>query len=128
MNFIGHAQTWWGNISKDLNQAEMYPKSPVVPGGITDRLLSDYANMWGDMSAGSGLNSMLRDEDHARDFLKRHQNKLLFGSDCSDRQANGPQCLGSKIIAAIRRLAPDKTAERKILYGNASKLIKISVG
>jgi uncharacterized protein len=125
--FIGHAQTWWGNIDKNHNQAEMYPKTPVTPGGITDRLLSDYANVYGDMSAGSGLNSMLRDEDHARGFLKRHQNRLLFGSDCSDRKANGPDCLGSKIIAAVRRLAPDKKAERKILCDNASRLLKIRV-
>ena len=72
----------------------MYPKTTVTPGGITDRLLSDYPNMYGDMSAGSGLNSMLRDEDHARDFLKRHQDKLLFGSDCSDRKAGSADCLG----------------------------------
>ena len=123
--FIGHAQTWWGNIDKNHNQAEMYPKTLVTPGGITDRLLADYPNVYGDLSAGSGLNSMLRDEDHARDFLKRHQDKLLFGSDCSDRRANGPDCLGSQIIAAIRRLAPDKKAERKILCDNAARLLKI---
>ncbi len=127
VNFIGHAQTWWGNIDKNHSQAEMYPKTPVTPGGITDRLLSDYPNMYGDMSAGSGLNSMLRDEDQARGFLKRHQDKLLFGSDCNDRNARGPDCQGSKIIAAIRRLAPDKAAERKILYGNASRVLKIAV-
>jgi predicted TIM-barrel fold metal-dependent hydrolase len=127
VNFIGHAQTWWGNIDKNHDQAVMYPKTPLTPGGITDRLLSDYPNMWGDMSAGSGLNSMLRDEDQAREFLKRHQDKLLFGSDCNDREANGPKCLGSQIIAAIRKLSPDKKAERKILYENASKLMKISV-
>ena len=123
VNFIGHAQTWWGNIDKNHNQAELYPKGPVTPGGITDRLLRDYPNMFGDMSAGSGLNSMLRDEDHARGFFARHQDKLLFGSDCSDRKANGPDCLGSNIIAAIRRLAPGKAVERKILYGNAPKVI-----
>jgi predicted TIM-barrel fold metal-dependent hydrolase len=125
VNFIGHAQTWWGNIDKNHDQTVMYPKTPVTRGGITDRLLSDYPNMYGDMSAGSGLNSMLRDEDHARDFLKRHQDKLLFGSDCNDRQANGPDCLGAKIIAAIRRLAPDKKAERKILCDNAARVLKV---
>ena len=123
--FIGHAQTWWANIDKNANQADMYPKGPVTPGGITDRLLTDYPNMYGDMSAGSGLNSMLRDETQAREFLQRHQDKLLFGSDCNDREANGPKCLGSQIIAAIRRLAPSKQVERKLLYGNASKLLKI---
>jgi predicted TIM-barrel fold metal-dependent hydrolase len=127
VNFIGHAQTWWGNIDRNHQQTEMYPKTPVTPGGITDRLLSDYPNMYGDMSAGSGLNSMLRDEEHARGFLKRHQDKLLFGSDCSDRTARGGDCLGTKILAAIARLVPDKSVERKILFGNASKLLKITV-
>ncbi len=126
VNFIGHAQTWWANIDQKCDQATLYPPGPVTPGGITDRLLSDYPNVWGDMSAGSGLNSMMRDEDRARDFLARHQDRLLFGSDCNDRQAGGPKCLGAKIIAAIRRLSPDKRAERKILYENASKLLKIT--
>ena len=127
VTFIGHAQTWWGNIDKNHQQAVMYPKGPVTPGGITDRLLSDYPNMYGDLSAGSGLNALLRDEDHAREFLKRHQDKLLFGSDCSDRNARGGDCLGTKILAAIARLAPDRAVERKILFGNASKLLKITV-
>src|SRR5262245_46406345 len=73
VNFIGHAQTWWANIDKNCDQVAMYPKGKVTPGGITDRLLSDYPNMYGDLSAGSGLNSMVRDEDQAREFLKRHQ-------------------------------------------------------
>jgi predicted TIM-barrel fold metal-dependent hydrolase len=127
VNFIGHAQTWWGNIDKNHNQAEMYPKTRVAAGGLTDRVLSDYANMYGDMSAGSGLNSMLRDEDHARGFLARHQDKLLFGSDCSDRKPGTSECLGSNIIAAIRRLAPDKKAEQKILCENATRVLKIQV-
>jgi len=127
VNFIGHAQTWWCNIDKACDQKTMYPKGEVTPGGITDRLLSDYPNMFGDLSAGSGLNAMLRDEGHARDFLKRHQDKLLFGSDCNDRVGSGPQCQGSQTIAAIRRLAADKAIERKLLYGNAARLLKIKV-
>jgi len=126
VNFIGHAQTWWGNIDRNHKQTEMYPKTPVTPGGITDRLLSDYPNMYGDMSAGSGLNSMLRDEDHARGFLRRHQDKLLFGSDCNDRNALGGSCQGTDILAAIRRLTGDKAVERKILFGNASRVLKIA--
>jgi predicted TIM-barrel fold metal-dependent hydrolase len=125
VNFIGHAQTWWGNIDKDHDQTVMYPKTRVTPGGITDRLLTDYPNMYGDMSAGSGLNALLRDEDHAKGFLERHQNKLLFGSDCSDREPNTSKCIGTNQLAAIRRLAPNQKIVRKILYDNASKLLKI---
>jgi len=125
VNFIGHAQTWWGNIDKNHQQTVMYPKGPVTPGGITDRLLSNYPNVYGDLSAGSGLNALLRDEDHARDFLKRHQDKLLYGSDCSDRDGAGSGCSGSQQLVAVRRLAPDPRALRKMLYGNALRLMKI---
>jgi predicted TIM-barrel fold metal-dependent hydrolase len=126
VNFIGHAQTWWANIDRDhSDQNVLYPKTKVTAGGITDRLLSTYPNMYGDISAGSGLNSMLRDEDQARKFLERHQDKLVFGSDCSDVAGHGTGCLGATIISTIRRLAPGKKAERKILFDNAKKLFKI---
>ena len=126
VNFIGHAQTWWGNIDKNHDQTVMYPKTKVTPRGITDRYLSDYPNMYGDLSAGSGQNSMLRDEEQARGFLKRHQDKLLFGSDCSDPAGKGEKCIGTNTLAAIRRLAPDATAVRKILHDNATRVMRIS--
>jgi predicted TIM-barrel fold metal-dependent hydrolase len=126
VNFIGHAQTWWGNIDKNHNQSAMYPKGPVTPGGITDQLLSDYSNIYGDLSAGSGLNALLRDEDHARDFLTRHQDKLLYGSDCNDKVGTGKACSGSQQLATVRRLAPDAQAIRKTFYENAVRLLKIS--
>jgi len=127
VNFIGHAQTWWANIDANADQTVLYPKGPVTPGGITDRLLTDFPNVFGDMSAGSGLNAMLRDEDHARGFLARHQDKLLYGSDCNDTVGAGEKCSGSQMLATIRRLAPDKTAERKILFENAKRVLKLPV-
>ena len=125
VNFIGHAQTWWANVDKNHSQPILYPKTKVTPGGITDRLLSDYPNMYGDTSAGSGLNFQIRDEDHARSFIARHQNKLVFGTDCDDRDGAGPKCDGAQILAGIRRLAPSKAVERKILYENAKRVLKI---
>ncbi|MCW5982592.1 MAG: amidohydrolase [Bryobacteraceae bacterium] len=125
VNFIGHAQTWWGNIDKKLDQAELYPKGKVTPGGITDRLLADYPNIYGDLSAGSGLNAMRRDEEHARAFLYRHQDKLLYGSDCDDRVGEGDKCSGSQQLALVRKLVDDPAARRKILFANATRVMKI---
>jgi predicted TIM-barrel fold metal-dependent hydrolase len=126
VNFIGHAQTWWANVDKNHNdQTVLYPKGPVTPGGLTDRYLSDYPNMFGDLSAGSGNNALTRDEAFTRDFLARHQDKLLYGSDCNDRDGGGPKCIGAQTIAVIRRLAPGRTVERKLLYENAKKLIRV---
>ena len=134
--FIGHAQTVWANIDRnyDLSQG-LYPRGKVTPGGLTDRYLADHANFFADMSAGSGLNSLLRDEEHTRGFLDRHQDKILYGSDCndaniygleiSDPSAQRPICQGAQTIAAIRKFAPNKAAERKILYGNSKKLFRL---
>lgn len=126
VNFIGHSQTWWANIDKNhLDQKVLYPKTKVTPGGLTDQLLSNYENIYGDFGAGSGLGSMTRDEDHARIFIEKHQDKLLFGSDCTDLTGHIDNCLGAKIIAEVRKLSPTKKIERKILYHNAKKLFRL---
>lgn len=126
VNFIGHAPTWWANIDKDnVDQNILYPTTKVTPGGLTDKLLSDYSNIYGDFSAGSGLNALERDEDQVPEFLKRHQDKLLFGSDCSDVRGSGKKCAGMLTLAALRKLSPTHEIERKILYENAKKLFKL---
>ena len=126
VDFIGHAQTWWGNVDADHDQSVMYPKTPVTPGGITDRLLSDYGNVYGDLSAGSGLNSLLRDEEQAMGFLDRHQDRLLWASDCNDVLGRGEDCIGAKGLAAVHRLAPSEPALQKILHANAERLLNRS--
>jgi predicted TIM-barrel fold metal-dependent hydrolase len=124
--FIGHAQTMWANIDKNYaDPTVLYPKGGVTAGGLTDHYLSDYPNMFADMSAGSGLNALTRDEEHARGFLERHQDKILYGSDCLDHFGRGAECQGAQTIAAIRKLAPSKAIERKILFENAKKLFRL---
>ena len=125
VNFIGHAQTWWSNIDKNSDQKTMYPIGRITPGGITDKLLSDYPNMFGDLSAGSGLNALNRDPDFTKDFIERHQNNLLYGSDCDDSIGRGPSCSGAQTIAAVRKYASSKAVDRKFLCDNAKKLFRL---
>lgn len=126
VNFIGHAQTWWANIDANhSDQKILYPKGPVKAGGLTDRLLREYPNMYGDLSAGSGLNALTRDEEHTRGFLERHQDKLMYGSDCNDAEGTGAKCSGAQTIAVVRRLAASKGIERKLLYENAKRVFRL---
>jgi uncharacterized protein len=125
VNFIGHAQSWWGHIDKNHNPAVLYPKGKVTPGGLTDRLLADYPNMFGDLSAGSGLNALTRDPEQTVAFLQRHQDKLLFGSDCQDIEGRGANCTGAQILAQVRKHAGSTGVERKILYENSKKLLRL---
>lgn len=125
VNFIGHAQTWWGHIDKNHEPTDLYPKSPVTPGGISDRYLSDYPNMYGDLSAGSGRNSIARDEEQAAEFLVRHQDKLLYGSDCSDPVAGSEKCIGIPTQNLLRKLVSDESILRKIFRDNAKKIMDV---
>jgi predicted TIM-barrel fold metal-dependent hydrolase len=124
VNFIGHAQTWWGNIDKNHQQKVMYPKGKVTPSGISDRLLRDYPNMYGDLSANSGQNALIRDEEHAIEFIKRNQDKLIYGSDCNDIIGRGPSCIGARTIEIIRRLISDRSIQDKIFSKNARRIIR----
>jgi predicted TIM-barrel fold metal-dependent hydrolase len=88
-NFIGHGDLFWAHISADVPTDRGYPSGPIKPGGLTDRFLSDYPNLYADMSANSGNNALSRDQDFSRDFIVRHRAKLIFGSDCSCTDGKG---------------------------------------
>ncbi len=61
--FIGHADAFWANVSADYANQDAYPSGKIKPGGITDRLLTDYPNLYGDLSANSGNNALSRDPE-----------------------------------------------------------------
>jgi len=82
-NFIGHGPGWWASISGDATQASLggYPKAKVAPGGAIDALMDKHANLYGDLSAGSGAGAISRDLAFGREFLIRRQDRILFGTD-----------------------------------------------
>ena len=130
VTFVAHAQTWWGNVSAELDPTVMYPTGRVKPGGLSDRLLSDYANVYGDLSANSGLNAITRDPDFAQDFLERHHAKLLWGSDCACRDGKGGgrggACIATQSLAALRKMVTERAKLRRILYENGAALYRLT--
>ena len=91
--FIGHGPGWWASISGDVtaNGLGGYPKGPTAPGGAIDRLMEKYDNIYGDLSAGSGANSISRDLDFGHKFLVRRQDRIMFGTDYLAPQQEIPQ-------------------------------------
>jgi len=128
VNFIGHAQTWWGNIGVLHDPTDLYPVGPVKPGGLTDRLLSDYSNMYGDLSAYSGLGALTRDPEFAQGFVERQSRKLIWGSDCTCHDGKGGstqdgKCIAGQSLAALRKLIPDTAVLRRIHYENGASVL-----
>jgi uncharacterized protein len=137
--FIGHADAFWANVSADYHNEAAYPAGPIKRGGVTDKLLGDYPNLFGDLAANSGNNAMSRDAEFTADFLKRHQDKLFFGSDCSCTdgrgggvsQNNNPaasrlagKCVARETLGLLKRTTPADVFE-KIVGGNIQKLLSI---
>jgi predicted TIM-barrel fold metal-dependent hydrolase len=137
--FIGHADAFWANISRDYKNEAAYPSGPIQHGGVTDGLLGDFSNLYADCSANSGNNALSRDPGFTIGFLQRHQDKLLFGSDCSCAdghgggvsQANNPaaarlagKCVARETLTVLKRHASPEIF-RKIVWANAHRLLRI---
>lgn len=130
VRIIGHAQTWWANISADVPRASqtLYPKGPVRPGGLLDRLLGDYPNLYADMSAGSGFNALSRDKDFTAGFLERHPRQMLFGSDCPCHDGRGKNfkgtCYSTQLKAFIQEVVSDPEIQKNIFHDNAIRALE----
>ena len=130
--FIGHADAFWANVSADYAEDTSYPKGPIKPGGVTDKFLGDYPNLYADMSANSGNNFLTRDPEFAARFVERHQSKLMFGSDCSCTDGRGAggrggsagRCVARATLTSLKKLASPEVF-RKIVWENGTGLMKI---
>ncbi len=121
LTIIAHALHWWSEISGDVRDADRsnYPTRPVAPGGRVEILLRTYPNLFADLSAQSGFNALTRDPDFTPGFLRRNQDKLLFGSDLVYRGQPIflPQLLDSLPI--------EKSVLEKIYFQNAQKILTL---
>ena len=76
-------------------------------------MLKKYDNLYADLSAGSGLTAISRDEEFGRQFLIEFQDCLLFGRDYFD----------TRLMDYLQRLNLPKETFDKITYQNAQKLL-----
>jgi predicted TIM-barrel fold metal-dependent hydrolase len=133
--FVGHARSWWANISADVPTDpdapgySGYPTGRVVPGGAIDRWLEEFPNCYADLSAHSGLNALSRDPEFTRGFLRRHATKLLWATDCPCRDGAGDcgeegrhGCWAAGSLPLLRELATPEAFEL-ITSGNARRLL-----
>jgi predicted TIM-barrel fold metal-dependent hydrolase len=128
LKIIGHSQPFWSEISADNTEAtrNSYPTGKVIEGRL-HKLLRDYENLYCDLSAGSGLNAMIRDEDHALRFLDEFQDKVMFATDICSAQ-NTHHLSISRFYDRLRnenRIS--ENSYRKICRENAIRILKLDI-
>jgi uncharacterized protein len=120
---IGHAAGFWASISADATFEDFgrYPAvpRPVVAGGALDRLLAAYPNLYGDLSEPGGEKAIARDPEFGRQFILRHADQLLFGTDVLMPFQEIPQ------FELLESLKLPNDVRYKIYRGNAIKLLKL---
>lgn len=117
--FIAHGPHWWREISAQEASKDGYPKGKVRRGGRAEKLLKKYANLYGDLSAGSGYNAITRDPSYGPGFLERCADKLLFGTDYLSPKQQCP------IVDYIKTVVISRPARERILHGNARRLLRL---
>ncbi|HAS82369.1 MAG TPA: hypothetical protein DCS43_06785, partial [Verrucomicrobia bacterium] len=107
VKFIAHAD-WWR----------------YLPEGTCDRMLQDYPNLYADVS-GLGMVAVLnRDRGYTEDFLTRHADRILFGSDEGWWSfGKGGEILTLELLEQLN-LPPD--VRHKIYRGNAERLFGLA--
>ncbi len=125
--FFGHSPGFWSEISGDvtLDTKNAYPKTPVAEGGVLKRLMREYPGVYGDLSAGSGLNALQRDAVHAYAFMEEFQDRLMLGLDyCSPK--NEMEHVEWLTAARDEGSIGSETYE-KIMWKNANRVLNLGL-
>ncbi len=113
---IGHAPGFWRYLSGDEDtETARYPRGPIVEGGELYRLLDTYPNLWADLSAGSALWALQRNDAHAVAFIERYADRLLFGRDA----------IGDELRQYLLSLDLPADVADRIFFRNALRLVPI---
>ena len=63
-----------------------------LPNGTCDRMLEKYPNLYADVSGTRMVSVLNRDRGYTKDFLTRHQNKVLFATDAGCYRSYRSRC------------------------------------
>ncbi|MBU0478112.1 amidohydrolase family protein [bacterium] len=125
--FIGHSQPFWSEISADVTaeNRNTYPKGKVTEGGAVPRLMEEYPNLYGDISAGSGYNALTRDSEFGYEFINRFKDKLFFGTDIASPKDDHHHA--EFLRNAYKEGNILKETFEKISWQNVNKILKLGL-
>lgn len=92
LKILGHGPAFWAEIGPLETPADRggYPNYPFEEEGVVPKLFRRYANLYGDMSAGSGYNALARNPEYAARFLDEFQDRILYATDICTADADLP--------------------------------------
>lgn len=122
---IAHSQPFWYEMishgSYAPEERNSYPEGRIEKEGRVQELFRKYPNLYGDLSANSGGNAVMRDPEYGVRFLEEFQDRLLYGTDLYCAGQYFP--LGDFLDEQVRSGRLSEAAYYKIIRGNAERVL-----
>ena len=125
LKVLGHSAPFWAEIAPLATPFDRmgYPKGAVLQEGTVPKLLRKYRNLYGDLSASSGANALLRDPGYAVRFLTEFQDRLLFGIDIATEKAEERLPLRDFLVELKEQGKISTEVFERITWRNAVELL-----
>ena len=127
LKVLGHSQVFWIEISGDApNDKEgrsAWGTGPVTPGGRVPELFAKYPNLYGDLSANSAGQAILRDPEFGLAFLEKFADRLFFATDMVNSDKVFP--LGVWLDEQVEKGRLSREAYEKICWKNAKSVFGV---
>ena len=126
LRILGHSMPFWSEIGplNTVYDRTGYPKGKVTEDGALAKIMRRHPNLYGDLSAGSGANSLMRDPDYAAKFMDEFQDRLCFGIDiCSAYRHPADTWLLDFMNKMLAEKRISQEIYDKIMYKNAVAIL-----
>lgn len=124
LKILGHSQTFWIEMSADapddIEGRNSWGKGIVIEGGRVPELFAKYDNLYGDLSANSAGQAIMRDPAYGLYFLETYADRLFFATDMVNSDMVFP--LGAWLDEQVANGKLSREAYEKICWKNAQRV------
>lgn len=124
LKILGHSQTFWiemsGDAPDDKEGRNSWGQGPVIAGGRVPELFAKYENLYGDLSANSAGQAIMRDPEFGLKFLETYADRLFFATDMVNSDMVFP--LGAWLDEQLEKGKLKEETYEKICWKNAKRI------
>lgn len=124
LKILGHSQTFWIEMSADAPDDKegrnSWGKGPIEKPGRVPELFAKYENLYGDLSANSAGEAIMRDPAFGLQFLETYADRLFFATDMVNSDMVFP--LGAWLDKQVEEGKLSRDTYEKICWKNAQRV------
>ena len=124
LKVLGHSQTFWiemgADAPDDKEGRNSWGKGPIETPGRVPELFAKYENLYGDLSANSAGEAIMRDPEFGLNFLETYADRLFFATDMVNSTMVFP--LGAWLDKQVEEGTLSRETYEKICWKNAQRV------